>query len=96
MKGNQEDMELGSTIGLWSRYLQAESNMLLDRTCLMVDYQSCNRALDKAKPNRKEAVSTHECIVVVALECSGFFQLKLSHLFSMMQHVLLGFIVISL
>ncbi|KAG0729554.1 Sorting nexin-32 [Chionoecetes opilio] len=57
-KGQQEDMALGSTLGLWSRYTHAESAMLLERTCLMVDYQACNRALDKAKPNRKEAVST--------------------------------------
>ncbi|KAK8752047.1 hypothetical protein OTU49_011796, partial [Cherax quadricarinatus] len=54
-KASKEDIMLGTVQTLWLRYIQAESAMLLDRTCLMVDYQSCNRALDKAKPNRKEA-----------------------------------------
>ncbi|XP_063863965.1 sorting nexin-32-like [Scylla paramamosain] len=80
VKGNQEDMELGSTIGLWSRYLQAESNMLLDRTCLMVDYQSCNRALDKAKPNRKEAAEKAKKEAEVAFEeCSDTARQEIKH-----------------
>ena len=57
-------MTLGSTLSLWNQYTHAESNMLLERTCLMVDYQSCNRALDKAKPNRKEAVSTYAFLFI--------------------------------
>lgn len=54
-KADKEDLMFGAVQTLWHRYVQAENAMLLDRTCLMVDYQACNRALDKAKPNRKEA-----------------------------------------
>lgn len=54
-KVSKEDIMLGSVLTLWNHYIESENNMLLDRTSLMVDYQSCNRALDKAKPNRKDA-----------------------------------------
>ncbi|KAK7080672.1 hypothetical protein SK128_019265 [Halocaridina rubra] len=57
-KHNKEEIMMGSVLTLWSNYIESENQMLLDRTTLMVDYQTCNRALDKAKPNRKEAVST--------------------------------------
>ncbi|KAK3857804.1 hypothetical protein Pcinc_035961 [Petrolisthes cinctipes] len=56
-EGYEGERVLGSVLGLWQRYVTGEAAMLLHRTCLMVDYQACNRALDKAKPNRKEAVS---------------------------------------
>ncbi|XP_076060921.1 sorting nexin-32-like isoform X1 [Oratosquilla oratoria] len=51
---NKDDSSLGFMLTLWSHYIESEETMLLGRTCLMVDYQQCNRALDKAKPNRKE------------------------------------------
>ena len=31
--------------------------MLFRRTCLLVDYEDANRALDKAKPAKRQAVS---------------------------------------
>lgn len=43
---------------LWARYVDQEEAMLTRRTSLMMEYQVCNRALDRAKPNRKLAVST--------------------------------------
>ncbi|XP_050722806.1 sorting nexin-32-like isoform X2 [Eriocheir sinensis] len=79
-KGNKEDMSLGTTLSLWHRYIQAESNMLLERTCLMVDYQSCNRALDKAKPNRKEAAEKAKKEAEVAFEeCSDAARQEIKH-----------------
>lgn len=30
--------------------------MLFRRTCLMVSYEEANKALEKAKPNKREAV----------------------------------------
>ena len=60
-----EDNYIGGSLNLWSKYVQAEDSMLLGRTCLMVDYQACNRALDKAKPNRKELVSTPMIFTIV-------------------------------
>jgi len=32
-------------------------DMLFKRTCLMISYEDANRALDKAKPAKKSAVS---------------------------------------
>ncbi|XP_068210980.1 sorting nexin-32-like isoform X1 [Palaemon carinicauda] len=70
-KTAKEEIMLGSVLNLWSNYIDAENNMLLDRTSLMVDYQSCNRALDKAKPNRKEAAERAKKEAELAFEeCS--------------------------
>lgn len=56
---------------LWQLYLQKNSyilyicgiyrvttlqEMLFRRTCLMVSYEEANKALEKAKPNKREAV----------------------------------------
>jgi len=34
-------------------------DMLFRRTCLLVDYEDANRALDKAKPAKRKAVCHH-------------------------------------
>ncbi|XP_071531156.1 sorting nexin-5-like isoform X2 [Panulirus ornatus] len=79
-KANKEDIMLGTVQMLWNHYIQAESAMLLDRTCLMVDYQSCNRALDKAKPNRKEAAEKAKKEAEVAFEeCSDAARQEIKH-----------------
>ena len=36
--------------------------MLLKRTCLLVDYEDSMKALEKAKPNKKQAVSDNKAI----------------------------------
>lgn len=69
-QGCEGERVLGSVVGLWHRYVGCEAAMLLHRTCLMVDYQACNRALDKAKPNRKEAVS-----VIDSYNCTFYCRL---------------------
>jgi len=38
--------------------------MLFKRTCLLINYEDANRALDKAKPGKKSAVIFHSSIVV--------------------------------
>lgn len=47
---------LGATLHLWTRYIEAEHEMLKQRTCLLVDYESANRALDRAKHTRRTEV----------------------------------------
>jgi len=59
----------GGSIEYWRRYLECEGQMLHRRTYLMVNYQHANRALDKAKPNRKMAVSTHR---ITGILCTLF------------------------
>ena len=54
----QSESVVGGGVELWRRYMEAEGEMLHRRTSLLLQYQHSNRALDKAKPNRKEAVST--------------------------------------
>uniref|UniRef100_A0A6A7G094 Sorting nexin-5-like n=1 Tax=Hirondellea gigas TaxID=1518452 RepID=A0A6A7G094_9CRUS len=59
MEGESELLEVecssGAGVELWRRQMEAEGSMLQGRTTLLLSYQHCNRALDKAKPNRKEA-----------------------------------------
>ncbi|KAF2358506.1 Phoxous domain [Trinorchestia longiramus] len=50
------DSVTGAGVELWRKYLASESEMLLRRTHLLINYQHCNRALDRTKPNRKEAI----------------------------------------
>ncbi|XP_045583083.1 sorting nexin-5 isoform X2 [Procambarus clarkii] len=79
-KASKEDIMLGTVQTLWHRYIQAESAMLLDRTCLMVDYQSSNRALDKAKPNRKELAEKAKKEAEAAFEeCSDIARHEIKH-----------------
>lgn len=49
-----DDCILGSTLELYSRYVEAEKDMLFRRTCLLVDYENANRNMDKAKGNKYE------------------------------------------
>ena len=41
--------------------------MLFKRTCLMINYEDANRALDKAKPGKKSAV---------IFRCFTYFKLR--------------------
>ncbi|XP_015786407.1 sorting nexin-5 [Tetranychus urticae] len=49
-----DEATLGSSLDLWSRYMEAEKEMLNRRTGLMIEYEKSNRNLDKAKPNKKD------------------------------------------
>ncbi len=46
---------MGSYLGVWSGYLDAENAMLLRRTCLMVEKEAAVKAMVKAKPAKMEA-----------------------------------------
>ena len=37
--------------------------MLFKRTCLLVDYEDASKALEKAKPNKRQAVSIKSCFM---------------------------------
>lgn len=51
------DNSMGISLSLFSRHIKAEEEMLLRRMCLMVDYENSNKALDKAKGNKRDLVS---------------------------------------
>ena len=42
-------------LDLFARYMEAVKDMLFKRTCLLVDYEDASKALEKAKPNKREA-----------------------------------------
>lgn len=44
---------LGATLLLWSRFVESEKEMLKQRTCLLVDYESANRNYDRARYQRR-------------------------------------------
>ncbi|XP_076467801.1 sorting nexin-5-like isoform X2 [Babylonia areolata] len=46
---------LGSELDFLARYLDSVREMLFRRTCLMINFEDAARALDKAKPQKKEA-----------------------------------------
>lgn len=50
-----EQTTLGPYLELYSRYLAAEKDMLLRRTCLLMEYESSNCAVGKAKPHKLDA-----------------------------------------
>ena len=52
-----DEATLSSCLDLWSRYLDAEREMLQRRTCLLIEYESANRSLDKGKGSKREEVS---------------------------------------
>lgn len=47
---------LGATLLLWTRYTESERDMLKQRTCLLVDYETANRNLDRARYQRRPEV----------------------------------------
>lgn len=42
-------------LDLFARYMEAVKDMLFKRTCLLVDYEDASKALEKAKPNKRQA-----------------------------------------
>lgn len=47
---------LGATFLLWTRFVESEKEMLKQRTCLLVDYESANRNYDRARGQRRPEV----------------------------------------
>lgn len=47
---------LGATLLLWSRFVESEKEMLKQRTCLLVEYESANRNYDKARGQRRPEI----------------------------------------
>lgn len=44
---------LGATLLLWTRFVESEKEMLKQRTCLLVDYESANRNFDRSRGQRR-------------------------------------------
>ncbi|XP_052280581.1 sorting nexin-5-like isoform X1 [Dreissena polymorpha] len=56
-----DERTLGFQLDLYVRYIDSVKDMLFRRTCLLVEYEDANRALDKAKPaKRKQAEEQKE------------------------------------
>jgi len=49
------ERSLGNYLEMYSRCVEQENAMLLRRTCLMVDWETNCKLVDKARPNREEA-----------------------------------------
>lgn len=47
---------LGATLILWTKFVEAEKEMLKQRTCLLVDYETANRNLDKSRGHRRPEI----------------------------------------
>lgn len=62
---------LGATLLLWTRFVESEKEMLKQRTCLLVEYESANRNYDKARGQRRPEVEEAKCSAERAFEkCS--------------------------
>lgn len=49
------EKQLGFELDFLSRYMESVREMLFHRTCLMIDFEDTSRALEKAKPQKKQA-----------------------------------------
>ncbi|KAK3730523.1 hypothetical protein QZH41_017232, partial [Actinostola sp. cb2023] len=49
-----DDNTLGFTVDLYSRYMESAKEMLFRRTCKLVEFENAVKALEKAKPQKKE------------------------------------------
>lgn len=47
---------LGASLLLWTRYIESEREMLKQRTCLLVDYETANRNYDRARYQRRPEI----------------------------------------
>lgn len=47
---------LGSNLLLWTRFMDSEREMLKQRTCLLVDYETANRNYDRARYQRRPEI----------------------------------------
>ncbi|XP_046574369.1 sorting nexin-32-like [Haliotis rubra] len=52
---SNDERTLGLQLDLYARYSDSIKDMLLRRTCLLVEYEDANKALDKAKPLKRQA-----------------------------------------
>ncbi|KAG8177879.1 hypothetical protein JTE90_004273 [Oedothorax gibbosus] len=66
-----EENTLGAYLNLYSSYIDSEKEMLLTRTNMLVEYENANKALDKAKPHKKQAAEETKLAAEKAFEdCS--------------------------
>ncbi|XP_078676440.1 sorting nexin-5-like isoform X1 [Branchiostoma floridae x Branchiostoma belcheri] len=49
-----DENTLGFSLDLYSRYLEAEKEMLYRRTCKMMEFEAASKAVEKAKPQKRE------------------------------------------
>jgi len=94
-----EDSSLVSYLDLYNRCMEAENSMLLRRTCLMVEAEAANKAVEKAKPNREQAAKTIrdeaekeliECSELAKSEIKTFHQKRLTDFRVALMHYVEG------
>ncbi|XP_066284240.1 sorting nexin-5-like isoform X1 [Branchiostoma lanceolatum] len=49
-----DENTLGFSLDLYSRYLEAEKEMLYRRTCKMMEFEAATKAVEKAKPQKRQ------------------------------------------
>ncbi|XP_063413494.1 sorting nexin-5-like isoform X2 [Mytilus trossulus] len=73
-------------LDLFARYMDAVKEMLFRRTCLLVEYEDACKALEKAKPNKKQAAEEakekaeklyEECTINARKELKTFLRNRL-------------------
>lgn len=70
-----DEATIGSCLELWTGCLEAEREMLYRRTCLLMEYENCNRNLDRLKnsgnPSKKDSAESSKLDAERAFEdCS--------------------------
>lgn len=82
-----DENTLGAYLALYTSYIESEKDMLAQRTGLLVDYENANKALDKAKPHKKQAAEEvklsaekafEDCSDVARQEIKKFHRQRLS------------------
>ncbi|PRD30730.1 UNVERIFIED_CONTAM: hypothetical protein NCL1_25520 [Trichonephila clavipes] len=66
-----DENSLGAYLNLYASYIDSEKEMLSQRTNLLVEYENANKALDKAKPHKKQGAEEAKLAAEKAFEdCS--------------------------
>ncbi|KAF8769937.1 Sorting nexin-32 like protein [Argiope bruennichi] len=66
-----DENTLGAYLSLYASYIDSEKEMLSQRTHLLVEYENANKALDKAKPHKKQMAEEAKLAAEKAFEdCS--------------------------
>ncbi|CAL1288618.1 unnamed protein product [Larinioides sclopetarius] len=66
-----DENSLGAYLSLYASYIDSEKEMLSQRTNLLVEYENANKALDKAKPQKKQMAEEAKLAAEKAFEdCS--------------------------
>ncbi|CAG0918196.1 unnamed protein product [Notodromas monacha] len=84
-----DEATLSMCLDWYARSVESLNGMLFRRTCLMVDYETSNKNLDRAKPHKKEAAEKlkkdaekafEECSDVASLEIKKYHRARVQEM----------------